>query len=431
MTTLGLSAITGVNSDETEVEIYGIDDTLEVVNDTVVFYVDTDELTGATEGRIRTATDWYDDAADEGGVQVGEDIANCLYLYDNDELEVLVVEAGDNIFRGPYADDMGAVSLSATIDSVEAGTASTEVTFTLNNIPDGAEIDLTDVDTATGVTMDTVTAPATTGTLENLSSLAQGDYTLTFTVTDAEGDTLATTTATLTIGEVSIDTISAPSVDGALSAAAPKATDVVNALVTSASAGDATMEVTGFDVAVTNKVVSDTYALVAGDTVQVTISLQTTEGNVLVSDLDVSGAAIQSVEPTIENQTSTSVDLVYTYTVPKTEVSTANISASCVPEYPAADATAPDNTTVEFTETQLQGTIVWNVPTYSSSFGSNWVSGDSVTGTLTVSISDANADEYELTATTVTKYSGDSDIEITSPSLEDGILTATVTYTVS
>ena len=325
----GLDAITGGNTSRVLLATAG---ELEYTTDSVIFYIDTDDKSGtSTIGAPSSAATKANKALDDSEgvvIQDGADkyIANALYLANGGDVEVLVVESGDRQFRGPYVDETLGVSLSATIASIEAGQNEAAVTFDLNNIPNGAKIDLTNVGTAAGATMTTVTAPATTGTLENLSSLAQGDYTLTFTVTDAEGNTLATTDATLSVGAVSIDTISAPSVDGTLKDAAPKATDVVNTLVTSASAGDATMEVTDFNVAVTNKVVSDTYALVAGDTVQVTISLQTTDGNVLASDLDVSSAAIQSVEPTIAKKTSTSVDLVYTYTVPKTVISAPTVN---------------------------------------------------------------------------------------------------------
>ena len=111
------------------------------------------------------------------------------------------------------------------------------------------------------------------------------------------------------------------------------------------------------------------------------------------------------------------------------ELATATTTDNLIPEYPDADATAPDQTTLTMSETQLEGTIVWGVPTYDTSFASDWATGDSVTGTLTVKVKDADANNYVLTAETLTAGSKDSGITITGEKLEDGVLTATVTYT--
>ena len=115
-TNFGLGAITDVNSKQTTVQIAGWGGSAvqnyerDVTADTVVFYIDTDAKTGSSTGSIRKATKWYSDAS---GAQIvnGDDkyIANALYLIkDSDDLEVLVVEAGDNQFRGKYVDDYNA-----------------------------------------------------------------------------------------------------------------------------------------------------------------------------------------------------------------------------------------------------------------------------------------------------------------------------------
>ena len=106
-----LNAITEKTSNNDTVQFaQAIDGTNEfdIVSDTVIFFVDTDDKTGSTEGTIRVATDWYDDA--EGAkITDGADayIANCLAVRNayEDELEVLVVESGDNQFRGAYTDE--------------------------------------------------------------------------------------------------------------------------------------------------------------------------------------------------------------------------------------------------------------------------------------------------------------------------------------
>ena len=113
------------------------------------------------------------------------------------------------------------------------------------------------------------------------------------------------------------------------------------------------MEVTGFNVKVVGKVVNDAYAIIGGDQVKVTISLKAKEGNVLASTLDVTGAMLQGATAAVENQTSTSVDLVYTYTVAKAKISSLSIAdtinapaSSAAGTFQVSTLTAPTNTSI-------------------------------------------------------------------------------------
>ena len=113
----------------------------------------------------------------------------------------------------------------------------------------------------------------------------------------------------------------------------------------------------------------------------------------------------------------------------KTPLTTATTSATLVPAYPAADGAAPAATTLSLTETQLEGKIVWETPDYDSAFGSAWVSGDTVTGTLTVNVKSADEGTHILLATALTADSKGAGIAISDETLTNGVLTATVTYT--
>ena len=358
-----LGAVADVNEKGTTVQIADVNgQSLErdVTADTVVFYVDTDAKTGSSTGSIRKAVKWY---ADAKGAMVtsGDDkyVANGLYLEkDNEDMEVLVIESGDNQFRGPYVNETIGVSFSAEIPAIEAGASSATVNFKTKNIADGAMIKLTAKATgASAVTMTDaiVSNGAATGTLANTSALALGDYELTFTAYDSSNSELVKETATLKVGDVSIDTINAPTVAGDLKTAAPAAGKKINEILTSATAGDATMEVTGFNVKVVGKVVNDAYAIIGGDQVKVTISLKAKEGNVLASTLNVTGATLQGAAAAVENQTSTSVDLVYTYAVARSTLNTLSISGLTAPAKDAApdvQLTAPANTKIASVEWQ-------------------------------------------------------------------------------
>ena len=120
-TNFALGAITDVNSKQTTVQVAGwqgddsnqavanngVTGEFDVTSDTIVFYIDTDAKTGSSTGSIRKATKWYSDADGAKIVTASNDeyIANTVYLTNgDDEMEVLVVESGDNQFRGKYAD---------------------------------------------------------------------------------------------------------------------------------------------------------------------------------------------------------------------------------------------------------------------------------------------------------------------------------------
>ena len=193
-TNFGLGAITDVNGKQTTVQIAGWDGSAvknyerDVTADTVVFYIDTDAKTGSSTGSIRKATKWYSDAS---GAQIvnGDDkyIANALYLIkDSDDLEVLVVEAGDNQFRGKYADDYNAdnkvndtVDIRASyagISDVKAGANSvlgksvdkgTSLTVTVEGV--------TGLKTKVSVTGGTISGSDTvTGTAQTVTVVADG-----------------------------------------------------------------------------------------------------------------------------------------------------------------------------------------------------------------------------------------------------------------
>ncbi|WP_462384928.1 S-layer homology domain-containing protein [Intestinibacillus massiliensis] len=131
----GLDAITDVSNNKGTVQ-FAYNTEHDVVNDTVVFYVDTDAKTGSTEGTIRTATKYTGDGVEILGTdgKGSGKMANCLYLNSNDDdLEVLVVDINDNQFRGPYVDDYkeqnadyAEVSVASSYEGVSALTKNTE-----------------------------------------------------------------------------------------------------------------------------------------------------------------------------------------------------------------------------------------------------------------------------------------------------------------
>ena len=114
----GLSAITDVAGNNSAVQIAGVGEK-KITSDTAIFYIDTDAKTGSTTGTITKAVKYVD-----AGVPVvsGSDtyVANALYVVGtpNDELEVLVVEAGDRQFRGPYAGYNAESKVMATLPTV-------------------------------------------------------------------------------------------------------------------------------------------------------------------------------------------------------------------------------------------------------------------------------------------------------------------------
>ena len=221
-TNFGLGAITDVNSKQTTVQIAGWDGSAvqnyerDVTADTVVFYIDTDAKTGSSTGSIRKATKWYDDA--DGAMITSGDryIANALYLIkDSDDLEVLVVESGDNQFRGKYADALketyDTTTWSGSIANVtaeyNASVQPVSLTLTTKNVPANTTVELKNAISSKGTSLTGMALTASTKVAANGSTtlsmtnvpVATVDdvITLTFTVgkgTENEFDASATIT---------------------------------------------------------------------------------------------------------------------------------------------------------------------------------------------------------------------------------------------
>ena len=214
----GLDAITDVNSNQSTVQ-FADNDEHDVTKDTVIFYVDTDAKEGSTEGSIRTATKYTGD-----GVEIGNSgkMANCLFLNNGDDLEVLVVETGDNQFRGPYVDDYKAANptdATASIANVVApyNAAAQNVTLILKtkNIAKDTAVVLTKSESSestvlTGMELTANTKVDVSGTtnlvMTDVPVATVGDViTLTFDI--GTGDSKITKSATITVGKAEIDTI--------------------------------------------------------------------------------------------------------------------------------------------------------------------------------------------------------------------------------
>jgi len=207
----GLSAITSTNSNKSKIQIADVKGDLEVNADTVLFFINTDDMTGTSAdsaSSISKAHVWYDKA---DTIQVWDAgtcyAANCLYLADNDELEVLVVENGDGCFRGPYTSD---VSVSASNQTAMVSATSRNITVNTKGIADDAVVEITDSD---GNLLGKEYVNSGSATIyANISSLAkkQGEYTLTVTVytnydideaTPADRTKIVDTFILLTVGE--------------------------------------------------------------------------------------------------------------------------------------------------------------------------------------------------------------------------------------
>ena len=218
-TNFGLGAITDVNGKQTTVQIAGWDGSAvknyerDVTADTVVFYIDTDAKTGSSTGSIRKATKWYDDADGAKIVNGGDEyIANALYLIkDSDDLEVLVVEAGDNQFRGKYVDDYNADNKVNDTVAIRASYAGiTDVKDSGNNSVLGKSVPK---DASLTVTVEGVSG------LKTKVSVTGG--------TISGSDTVSGTTGTVTVkvdGSASVLGLSTSMVDGKI-AKVPAAAD--------------------------------------------------------------------------------------------------------------------------------------------------------------------------------------------------------------
>ena len=432
-----LGAVADVNEKGTTVQIADVNGrSLErdVTADTVVFYVDTDAKTGSSTGSISKAVKWY---ADAKGAMVtsGDDkyVANCLYLEkDNEDMEVLVIESGDKQFRGPYVDALSNVSISAENVEITKGTSKASFKIVGKNVTDGLTVKTT---APAGITVADVTMSANAATVSATvdTALKAGNYKLTFKVMNGS-DVVAETTAVLTIAPV-VTSKNAIAAFKGIKSSAPAINDVMSTVLTAPvtpNSSDTWLNVVDYSAVVTGKEnFDDTYKLQENDEVVVTVKVSIKDANTVWADTVTVADAMGSVKGTFTKNSDTTATVTYKYTVKKSPLATATTTDSLIPGYPKADQTAPEKSTLTMTETQLEGVIVWDVPTYQTTFGSSWVAGDKVTGTLTVKVKDANATTHVLTATSLTASSKDGDIVIDSTKLENGILTATVTYTKS
>ena len=332
----GLGAVTDVNSKQSTVQITDVDKTAlerDITSDTVVFYVDTDEKTGSSTGSIRKATKWYTDADKDGAVQVDAGdkyVANCLYLTkDIDDMEVLVVETGDNQFRGPYVDALSGMSISAQDVKITKGTSAAAFKIVGKNIKDGLTVKTT---APTGITAQGATMNANSATVNVTvdTALKTGNYTLTFKVMDGS-NVVAETSAVLTIAPV-VTTKNAIAAFQNIKGSAPAIGDAVSTVLTGAvtpAVGDSWLEVTDYTAVVTGKGnFDDTYKLQLNDEVVVTVKVAIKDANTVWADSVSVADAMGSVKGTFTKTSDTTATVTYTYTVPKTKISAPTVTLS-------------------------------------------------------------------------------------------------------
>ena len=359
----GLGAVTDVNSKQTTVQITDVDKTAlerDITADTVVFYVDTDDKTGSSTGSIRKATKWYTDADKDGAVLVDAGdkyVANCLYLTkDADDMEVLVVETGDNQFRGPYVDALSGMSISAQDVKITKGTSAAAFTIVGKNIKDGLNVKTT---APTGITAQGATMNANSATVDVTvdAALKTGNYTLTFKVMDGS-NVVAETSAVLTIAPV-VTTKNAIAAFQNIKSSAPAIGDAVSTVLTGAvtpAVSDTWLEVTDYTAVVTGKESFDnTYKLQLNDEVVVTVKVAIKDANTVWADSVTVADAMGSVKGTFKKNSDTTATVTYTYTVPKTALTTLNITGLTAPvkdATPDTELTAPANTKITSVEWQ-------------------------------------------------------------------------------
>ena len=363
-TNFGLGAVTDVNSKQSTVQITDVNETSlerDITADTVVFYVDTDDKTGSSTGSIRKATKWYTDADKDGAVQVvaGSDkyVANCLYLTkDADDMEVLVVETGDNQFRGPYVDALSGMSISAQDVKITKGTSAAAFTIVGKNIKDGLTVKTT---APTGITAQNATMNANSATVNVTvdTALKTGNYTLTFKVMDGS-NVVAKTSAVLTIAPV-VTTKNAIAAFQNIKGSAPAIGDAVSTVLTGAvtpAMSDTWLEVTDYTAVVTGKESFDnTYKLQLGDEVVVTVKVAIKDANTVWADSVTVADAMGSVKGTFTKNSDTTATVTYTYTVPKTALTSLSITGLTAPAKdatPDTKLTAPANTKITSVEWQ-------------------------------------------------------------------------------
>ena len=304
-TNFALGAITDVNSKQTTVQVAGwqggasnqavanngVTGEFDVTSDTIVFYIDTDAKTGSSTGSIRKATKWYSDADGAKIVTASNDeyIANTVYLTNgDDEMEVLVVESGDNQFRGKYADALKSTSdtttKSASAEDVVFGQTSATIKLTTKNFENGSRIELTAP--TTGVTLGTTTTTndETNISLTGLSASENAGtvYDLTFKITD-KTDTSAVeyANAKLTVVPATIADFTGMSVTEGTKAASNVTAD---AIFTAATLANTTAEIDS--IKFNNVDVKGTStAIVVGDFITVTVKLTPNANYVFASDI--------------------------------------------------------------------------------------------------------------------------------------------------
>ncbi len=228
----GIGAVTSVNSSQSAVEIWGYGKTegwhsvnRDIPSDTVIFYVDTKDKEGSTTGTVRTAINWTSDLDKNASdfVEVtnipGEDkakVANCLYLCkDGEDMEVLVIEAGDRMFRGPEVDNcnkdskLASLSLSNTTLSIAQDESKTIKVTTRNLVDKNISVSVKDASGNTPAGLKTELSAnkipdsgEVAITLNKDKSATVGKYTVTVTV--GSGEDAKTATATVTVAGAAI-----------------------------------------------------------------------------------------------------------------------------------------------------------------------------------------------------------------------------------
>ena len=345
----GIGAITSVNNSQTSVEITGPNNARvarDVANDTVVFYVNTDAKTGATTGTIRKAVTFTNKDDMEDAVIVNDNgvqkVVNCLYLIrDNDDLEVLVVEQSDDIFRGPDADYLDGQNASLTMGNVSVKKG-TDAVFTLSA---GSNFSETNKDVAvtvdgTSVTptfdpANTIKAGETVKITIGTSSLAIGDHKV---IATADGKSV---TATLTVTGTPIDmktdankaiTLAAGTKGDFTTDSLPEAgaAFIIGNVLTADEQANAAYTVDSIKAYQGTKDITNGATLTEGN-LSVVITLKASGDNTFASDIAANAVTttLNGVAPVCKFVDSKTVTLTYTYTI-----------APAAPTVDGTDATA-------------------------------------------------------------------------------------------
>ncbi len=365
-TNFGLGAITDVNGKQTTVQIAGWDGSAvknyerDVTADTVVFYIDTDAKTGSSTGSIRKATKWYDDADGAKIVNGGDEyIANALYLIkDSDDLEVLVVESGDNQFRGKYTDDyksdLTTSAISVADQNITKGT--TTATFDVNftrGIEANYTIDMTTSDSAITMTQATIAAADVSAGKKTVNvsvdaDMPTGNYELKFVVKNTSGNEVATDAATLTIKDavVTKNAIAAFQ-NGAAANVGTKPSAVIANL--EAASSDTWIE----SVSASAKIegTSADRALKYGDKLTVTVVVTAKAGNEFAST--VTAAQFQGMDAKVVRNSATQVTVTYEKELVPTTVAIGTVSGATAPVKDVASIDKDDITGTNWTCTEL------------------------------------------------------------------------------